>query len=75
MAAPLVGYARSFSVEPKPEDVQEFQNFPGEGIYGKIDGKDIYIGNRKIAVRVGRETGESTFMIVSCSTWQVLMLN
>lgn len=55
MAAPLVGYGRSFSIEPKPEDVDDFQNFPGEGIYGKIDGNDIFIGNRKIALRAGCE--------------------
>ncbi|KAJ8750839.1 hypothetical protein K2173_016020 [Erythroxylum novogranatense] len=53
MAAALVNYGRSCSVEPKPEDVEEFQNFPGEGVHGKIDGKDIYIGNRKMAVRSG----------------------
>ncbi|KAF5456362.1 hypothetical protein F2P56_025855 [Juglans regia] len=56
MAAALVDHARSLSVEPKPENVMEFQNFPGEGIHGKIDGDDIYIGNRKIALRAGCET-------------------
>ncbi|KAI6682604.1 hypothetical protein NL676_036485 [Syzygium grande] len=56
MAAPLVGYGRSFSIEPKPEDVDNFQNFPGEGVYGKIDRNDIFIGNRKIALRAGCET-------------------
>ncbi|KAF8029713.1 hypothetical protein BT93_E2212 [Corymbia citriodora subsp. variegata] len=55
MAAPLVGYARSFSIEPKPEAIDDFQNFPGEGIYGKIDGNDIFIGNRKIALKAGCE--------------------
>lgn len=59
MAAPLVGYGRSFSIEPKPEDVDNFQNFPGEGVYGKIDRNDIFIGNRKIALRAGCETGEA----------------
>lgn len=57
MAAALVDHARSLSVEPKPENVMEFQNFPGEGIHGKIDGDVIYIGNRKIALRAGCETG------------------
>lgn len=57
MAAALVDYAKSHSVEPKPEKVDEFQNFPGEGIYGRIDGKDIYVGNRKIVARAGCETG------------------
>ncbi|KAJ9550756.1 hypothetical protein OSB04_014801 [Centaurea solstitialis] len=51
MAAALVDYAQSRSVEPKPDNVEEFKDFPGEGIYGKIDGKDVYIGNQKIAVR------------------------
>ena len=58
MAAALFDYGLSQSVEPKPEHVEEFQNFPGEGIHGKIDGKDIYVGNRKIALRAGCETGE-----------------
>ncbi|KAG6649196.1 hypothetical protein CIPAW_07G195800 [Carya illinoinensis] len=56
MAAALIDHARSLSVEPKPENVMEFQNFPGEGIHGNIDGDDIYIGNRKIALRAGCET-------------------
>ncbi|KAA8522700.1 hypothetical protein F0562_009138 [Nyssa sinensis] len=56
MAAALVEYGQSHSVEPKPDTVAEFQNFPGEGIYGKIDGKDIYVGNKKIAMRAGCET-------------------
>ncbi|XP_057987750.1 putative inactive cadmium/zinc-transporting ATPase HMA3 isoform X3 [Hevea brasiliensis] len=53
MAAALVDYGRSLSVEPNPENVVDFQNFPGEGIYGKIDEKEIYIGNRKMALRAG----------------------
>ncbi|KAF5739994.1 cadmium/zinc-transporting ATPase HMA2-like isoform X2 [Tripterygium wilfordii] len=53
MAAALVDYGRSLSIEPKSEDVEEFQNFPGEGIYGRIDGIDVYIGNKKIALRAG----------------------
>lgn len=57
MAAALVDYSRSFSIEPKPENVEEFQNFPGEGIHGKIEGNDVYIGNKKIAVRAACETG------------------
>ncbi|KAJ6699696.1 CADMIUM/ZINC-TRANSPORTING ATPASE HMA4-RELATED [Salix purpurea] len=51
MAAALVDYGRMHSIEPQPENVEEFQNFPGEGIQGKIEGKDIYIGNKKIAHR------------------------
>ncbi|KAJ4830490.1 putative cadmium/zinc-transporting ATPase hma4 [Turnera subulata] len=56
MAAALVDYGRSLSVEPRPENVEDFQNYPGEGIHGKIDGRDIYIGNKKIALRAGSET-------------------
>jgi len=36
MAAALVDYGRRHSIEPKPEDVEEFQDFPGEGIQGKL---------------------------------------
>ncbi|KAK9064873.1 hypothetical protein SSX86_016255 [Deinandra increscens subsp. villosa] len=53
MAAALVDYARAYSVEPEPDVVEEYKDFPGEGIYGKIDGKDVYIGNQKIAIRAG----------------------
>ncbi|XAR63734.1 Zinc-exporting ATPase [Bertholletia excelsa] len=53
MAAALVDYGRSQSVEPKPEEVKEFENFPGEGIHGKIDGQNVYVGNRKMAARAG----------------------
>nr|CAD1827643.1 unnamed protein product [Ananas comosus var. bracteatus] len=56
MASALVDYARSNSVEPKPENVAEFHIYPGEGIYGKIDGKDIYVGNKRIAARATCET-------------------
>ncbi|XP_022755459.1 cadmium/zinc-transporting ATPase HMA3-like isoform X3 [Durio zibethinus] len=51
IAAALVDYGRSRSTEPKPETVEDYHNFPGEGIYGRIDGRDIYIGSRKISVR------------------------
>ncbi|KAI3709055.1 hypothetical protein L2E82_38778 [Cichorium intybus] len=53
MAEALVNYAQSHSVKPQPNNVGEFKDFPGEGIYGKIDGNDVYIGNQKIAVRAG----------------------
>ncbi|XP_019247745.1 PREDICTED: cadmium/zinc-transporting ATPase HMA3-like isoform X2 [Nicotiana attenuata] len=56
MAAALVDYAQSNSVEPKPDKVEQFQNFPGEGIYGRIDGMEIYVGNRKISSRAGCTT-------------------
>jgi len=61
LAAAIVDYGRSLSVEPEPEKVTEFENFPGEGICGKIEGRVIYIGNKKIATRAGSETGESLF--------------
>ncbi|KAF7152417.1 hypothetical protein RHSIM_Rhsim01G0119800 [Rhododendron simsii] len=51
MAAALIDYAQTLSIEVKPERVEEFANFPGEGIHGKIDGKDVYVGNQKIALR------------------------
>ncbi|XP_051114125.1 putative inactive cadmium/zinc-transporting ATPase HMA3 [Andrographis paniculata] len=53
MAAALVDHARAHKVEPKPEKVENFRNFPGEGIYGIIEENDIYIGNSKIASRAG----------------------
>ncbi|CAN0911130.1 Cadmium/zinc-transporting ATPase HMA2 [Linum grandiflorum] len=56
MAAALVDYGRSRSIEPRPENVEEYENIPGEGIHARIDGRDIYIGNKKIAVRAGSET-------------------
>lgn len=56
MAAALIDHARSLGIEPKPEDVVEFQNFPGEGIHGKVDGNDIYIGNTKMGLRAGCRT-------------------
>ncbi|CAK9160736.1 unnamed protein product [Ilex paraguariensis] len=56
MAAAIIEHGHSLSVEPKPDGVEEFQNFPGEGIYGKIDGNDIHVGNRKIAMRAGCAT-------------------
>ncbi|KAI3955571.1 hypothetical protein MKX01_034893 [Papaver californicum] len=51
MAAALVEYGSSNSIKPKPENVTEYQNFPGEGISGEIDGKKIYVGNKKMAAR------------------------
>lgn len=59
MAAALVDYGRSFSIEPNPENVENFENFPGEGVHGKIDGHDIYIGSKRIALRASCETGET----------------
>lgn len=59
MAAALIDYGQSHSIVSKSEQVEEFENFPGEGIHGKIDGKDVYVGNRKIGLRAGCETGEN----------------
>jgi Cd2+/Zn2+-exporting ATPase len=51
MAAALVDYAQSKSIQPKPEDVTETCIYHGEGIYGEINGKQIYIGNERIMAR------------------------
>ncbi|ONM52494.1 Cadmium/zinc-transporting ATPase HMA2 [Zea mays] len=51
MAAALVEYAQSKSVQPKPENVTETCIYHGEGIYGVMDGKQIYIGNERIIAR------------------------
>ncbi|KAI3447316.1 hypothetical protein Pfo_003981 [Paulownia fortunei] len=53
MAAALVEFARAHAIEPKPDRVEKFQNFPGEGISGKIEDHEIHIGNWKIASRAG----------------------
>ncbi|KAI3803172.1 hypothetical protein L1987_31321 [Smallanthus sonchifolius] len=53
MAAALIDYAQSNSIEAQPDNVEDFENFPGEGICGKIEGKNIYVGNQKIAIRAG----------------------
>ncbi|XP_073043852.1 cadmium/zinc-transporting ATPase HMA3-like isoform X1 [Primulina eburnea] len=53
MAAALIDFAREYGIEPKPEKVERFQNFPGEGICGRIDDVELYVGNSKIASRAG----------------------
>ncbi|KZV21233.1 hypothetical protein F511_26815 [Dorcoceras hygrometricum] len=53
MAAALVDFSKEYGIEPKPEKVVMFQNFPGEGIYGRIDDVELYVGNSKIASRAG----------------------
>lgn len=58
MAAALVDYARGHAVEPKPDKVEDFQNFPGEGISGRFGDTELYIGNLKIASRAGCTAGE-----------------
>ncbi|XP_074575443.1 putative inactive cadmium/zinc-transporting ATPase HMA3 isoform X2 [Curcuma longa] len=60
MAAAFVEHARSRSIEPKPEHVKEFCIYPGEGIYGEIQGRNIYIGNQRIAARASSETVSSS---------------
>ena len=57
MASVLVDYAQSKSVEPKSDNVTEFQIYPGEGVYGEIDGEGVYIGNKRILSRASCETG------------------
>ncbi|KAJ1260713.1 hypothetical protein BS78_10G253600 [Paspalum vaginatum] len=56
MASVLVDYAQSKSVEPKSDNVSEFQIYPGEGIYGEINGESVYIGNKRILSRASCET-------------------
>ncbi|KAI5415059.1 putative inactive cadmium/zinc-transporting ATPase HMA3 [Lathyrus oleraceus] len=56
LAEAIVDHGRSLSIEPNPEKVTEFENFPGEGIFGKIDEKVLYIGNEKIATRAGSKS-------------------
>ncbi|TVU02037.1 hypothetical protein EJB05_52501, partial [Eragrostis curvula] len=51
MAAALVEYSHSKSIQPKPESVTEFHIYPGEGIFGEMSGRHIYIGNRRIMAR------------------------
>ncbi|CAN1229303.1 Cadmium/zinc-transporting ATPase HMA2 [Linum grandiflorum] len=59
----LVVLVSACPIEPRPENVEEYENIPGEGIHARIDGRDIYIGNKKIAVRAGSETGEITSLL------------
>ena len=51
MAAALVDYAQSKSIQARPDDVTETCIYHGEGIYGEINGKKIYIGNERIMAR------------------------
>lgn len=64
MASALVEYARFNSVQPKPDDVPEFLIFPGEGVYGQIDGKDIFVGNKRIVRRALSEEGLYFFYVI-----------
>lgn len=65
MASALVDYAKSNSVEPKPEKVSEFHIYPGEGIHGEMDGKNIYIGNKRIASRALCERSKKQHTVIS----------
>ncbi|KAG8100256.1 hypothetical protein GUJ93_ZPchr0013g37805 [Zizania palustris] len=55
----LVEYAQCKSIEPKPENVADFCIHPGEGIYGEIHGKHIYIGNRRALTRASSPTHQT----------------
>ncbi|KAL8168119.1 hypothetical protein V2J09_009618 [Rumex salicifolius] len=59
IADAIVYYGKSQTIEPKPEIVEEFKNFPGEGIAGKIDGREIYVGNQRLGKRAGCFTSSS----------------
>ncbi|KAK4414876.1 Cadmium/zinc-transporting ATPase HMA2 [Sesamum alatum] len=58
MAAALVDFARVQGIEPKPEEVENFQIFPGEGICERIEDNDAYVGNWKVGSRAGCTAGE-----------------
>uniref|UniRef100_A0ACD5ZIU8 Uncharacterized protein n=1 Tax=Avena sativa TaxID=4498 RepID=A0ACD5ZIU8_AVESA len=60
MAAALVEYGHSKSIQPKPENVTEFRILPGEGIYGVIHGRSIYIGNKRALARARAAAAEKT---------------
>ncbi|MEJ5292861.1 MAG: heavy metal translocating P-type ATPase [Candidatus Methanosuratincola sp.] len=40
-------------------DLKEFEAIPGEGVRGKVDGKDAAIGNRKMMSRLGIRMNEA----------------
>ncbi|KAK3126716.1 hypothetical protein QOZ80_7AG0561290 [Eleusine coracana subsp. coracana] len=60
MAAALIEYSQSKSVVPQPQKVTEFRIYPGEGVYGEINGRHIYIGNRRIMTRSSCQTVPET---------------
>lgn len=67
IATVLVDYGKSQSVEQKPENVEDFENFPGEGVSGKIDGRVIYIGNQKLGQKANCTIGKQ-LQIFLCLT-------
>ncbi|KAK4478880.1 hypothetical protein RD792_014386 [Penstemon davidsonii] len=71
MAAALVDLARAQGIEPKPDEVKKFQNFPGEGICGNIDDNEIYIGKLKIASRSGVYCRLCFLRIITC--WRICL--
>ncbi|XP_006658417.2 cadmium/zinc-transporting ATPase HMA3-like [Oryza brachyantha] len=74
MAAALVEYAQSKSIQPNPENVGDFRIYPGEGIYGEIHGKHIYIGNRRALARASspQQVQETSGMIKGVSVGYVI---
>lgn len=60
MASALVNYAASHSIDPMSEMVEDFHNYPGEGIHGYIEGAHVYIGNYRISQRAGCNESEFT---------------
>ncbi|KAH7352087.1 hypothetical protein KP509_19G029500 [Ceratopteris richardii] len=64
IAAALVDYAKSHGADPNGE-VSDFRNLIGEGVTGIIDGHEIFIGNDRLADRLGwidDETLESSYL-------------
>lgn len=68
VAAVLVDYGRSQGVEPKQDNVEDFQNFPGEGVFGKINGRNIYIGNQKLGQRANCTIGKQLLLVLFLTT-------
>lgn len=62
IATVLADYGRPQGIEPKPENVEDFQNFPGEGVFGRIDGREIYIGNQKLGQRANCTVGKQLLL-------------
>jgi len=71
----LVEYGISNFVRPIPENVENFENFAGEGVFGKINGNYIYIGNRRIDARADSKIGDYyhvlSFRSSSCSLFKI----
>jgi Cu+-exporting ATPase len=50
LAAALLSAARERGIEPGP--AREFRSFTGEGVTGKVDGRSLALGNRKLFERL-----------------------